>query len=67
MASISFKRVSFLYFMAFGIFQYEVRITMNVGKSSLSLFRVILRYVNPGTEAVAGHLTIYPSWAKTGR
>ncbi|KAM5304312.1 laminin subunit alpha-3 isoform 1-T1 [Glossophaga mutica] len=46
--------------------QNEVRIKMNVGKSSLSMFRVILRYVNPGTEAVAGHLTIYPSWAKTG-
>lgn len=46
--------------------QNEVRIVLNVGKSSLSLFRVILRYVNPGTEAVAGHVTIYPSWAEAG-
>ncbi|PNJ81056.1 LAMA3 isoform 1 [Pongo abelii] len=42
--------------------QNDVRITLNVGKSSGSLFRVILRYVNPGTEAVSGHITIYPSW-----
>ncbi|XP_054528114.2 laminin subunit alpha-3 isoform X6 [Pan troglodytes] len=44
--------------------QNDVRITLNVGKSSGSLFRVILRYVNPGTEAVSGHITIYPSWGK---
>ncbi|XP_030666503.1 laminin subunit alpha-3 isoform X2 [Nomascus leucogenys] len=42
--------------------QNDVRITLNVGKSSGSLFRVILRYINPGTEAVSGHITIYPSW-----
>uniref|UniRef100_A0A4X1VPX5 Laminin subunit alpha-3 n=1 Tax=Sus scrofa TaxID=9823 RepID=A0A4X1VPX5_PIG len=42
--------------------QNEVRIVMNVGKSSLSLFRVVLRYINPGTEAVSGRVTIYPSW-----
>ncbi|KAM7127014.1 laminin subunit alpha-3 isoform 1-T1 [Molossus nigricans] len=46
--------------------QNEVRVTLNVGTSSLSLFRVILRYINPGTEAVAGHVTIYPSRANTG-
>uniref|UniRef100_G3T1I4 Laminin subunit alpha 3 n=1 Tax=Loxodonta africana TaxID=9785 RepID=G3T1I4_LOXAF len=46
--------------------QNEVRITLNVGKSELSLFRVILRYVNPGTDTVFGHITIYPSWAKAG-
>ena len=46
--------------------QNEVRIVMNVGKSSLSLFRVVLRYINPGTEAVSGRVTIYPSWAKAG-
>uniref|UniRef100_A0A8C7BKK5 Laminin subunit alpha 3 n=1 Tax=Neovison vison TaxID=452646 RepID=A0A8C7BKK5_NEOVI len=40
--------------------QNEVRIMLNVGKSSHSLFRVILKYVNPGTEAVSGHVTIYP-------
>lgn len=53
--------------MAFGIFQNEIKIMLNVGKSSLSLFRTILRYINPGTEAVSGHVTIYPSWAKAGR
>ena len=50
----------------FGIFQNEVRIMLNVGKSSLSLFHVVLRYMNPGTEAVSGRITIYPSWAKAG-
>ncbi|XP_014977169.3 laminin subunit alpha-3 [Macaca mulatta] len=44
--------------------QNDVRITLNVGKSSGSLFHVILRYINPGTEAVSGHITIYPSWGK---
>uniref|UniRef100_A0A2K6LHJ6 Laminin subunit alpha-3 n=1 Tax=Rhinopithecus bieti TaxID=61621 RepID=A0A2K6LHJ6_RHIBE len=42
--------------------QNDVRITLNVGKSSGSLFHVILRYINPGAEAVSGHITIYPSW-----
>ncbi|KAL4838838.1 hypothetical protein H8958_020475 [Nasalis larvatus] len=42
--------------------QNDVRITLNVGKSSGSLFHIILRYINPGTEAVSGHITIYPSW-----
>ena len=51
----------------FGIFQNEVRIMLNVGKSSLSLFHVILKYINPGTEAVSGHVTLYPSWAEAGR
>nr|XP_020138029.1 laminin subunit alpha-3 isoform X4 [Microcebus murinus] len=46
--------------------QNDVRIILNVGKSNLSLFRVILRYVNPGTEAVSGHITISPSWPKAG-
>ncbi|KAB0407041.1 hypothetical protein E2I00_006136, partial [Balaenoptera physalus] len=47
--------------------QNEVRIVLNVGKSSLSLFRVVLRYINPGAEAVSGRVTIYPSWAKAGK
>uniref|UniRef100_A0A8C0PC17 Laminin subunit alpha-3 n=1 Tax=Canis lupus familiaris TaxID=9615 RepID=A0A8C0PC17_CANLF len=46
--------------------QNEVRIMLNVGKSSLSLFHVILKYINPGTEAVSGHVTLYPSWAEAG-
>ncbi|XP_048219198.1 laminin subunit alpha-3 isoform X2 [Perognathus longimembris pacificus] len=46
--------------------QNEVRLTLNVGKSNLSLFRIILRYINPGAETVSGHITIYPSWTKSG-
>nr|XP_051707297.1 laminin subunit alpha-3 isoform X2 [Oryctolagus cuniculus] len=46
--------------------QDEVQVMLNVGKSTLSLFHVILRYVNPGSEAVSGHISIYPSWAKGG-
>ncbi|KAM5221985.1 laminin subunit alpha-3-like [Ctenodactylus gundi] len=46
--------------------QNEVRISLTVGRSSLSSFRVILRYVNPGSEAVSGHITICPSWSKAG-
>ncbi|XP_036761629.2 laminin subunit alpha-3 isoform X2 [Manis pentadactyla] len=45
--------------------QNEVKIMLNVGKSSLNLFHVILRYIHPGTEAVSGRVIIYPSWAKT--
>ncbi|KAM9226168.1 laminin subunit alpha-3-like [Dugong dugon] len=47
--------------------QNEVRIMLNVGKSELSLFRVILRYINPGTDAVFGHIIIYPSRANAGQ
>ena len=47
-------------------FQNEVRIMLSVGKSSLSLFHVVLRYMNPGTEAISGRIAIYPSWAKAG-
>ncbi|XP_037662307.1 laminin subunit alpha-3 isoform X2 [Choloepus didactylus] len=46
--------------------QNEVRIMLNVGKSKLSLFRVILRYINPGTEAVSGHIIIYSPWVNEG-
>ncbi|XP_023597830.1 laminin subunit alpha-3 isoform X2 [Trichechus manatus latirostris] len=46
--------------------QNEVRIMLNVGKSELSLFRVILRYINPGTDAVFGHIIIYPPRANAG-
>lgn len=67
LASISLNQLSCLSFMAFGIFQNEVRIMLNVGESSLSLFRAVLRYINPGTEAVSGHITIYPSQGNTGR
>uniref|UniRef100_A0A8D0LAX1 Laminin subunit alpha 3 n=1 Tax=Sphenodon punctatus TaxID=8508 RepID=A0A8D0LAX1_SPHPU len=41
--------------------QNEVRITLNVEKSNLYLFHVILRYINPGIEMVSGHITAYQS------
>ncbi|KAM6148377.1 laminin subunit alpha-3 [Erethizon dorsatum] len=44
--------------------QNEVMLKLDVGKSDFSMFQIILRYVNPGTEALSGHLTIYPSWMK---
>ncbi|XP_060030064.1 laminin subunit alpha-3 [Erinaceus europaeus] len=46
--------------------QNEVRIMLNVRESSLSLFRVILKYVNPDTKEVYGHVTIYPSSDNAG-
>ncbi|XP_021568496.1 laminin subunit alpha-3, partial [Carlito syrichta] len=46
--------------------QNDVRITLNVEMSNRSLFCVILRYVNPGTEAASGHISIYPSWSEAG-
>ncbi|XP_052597506.1 laminin subunit alpha-3 isoform X1 [Peromyscus californicus insignis] len=45
--------------------QNEVRMRLTVGKSNLSLFHIILRYVNPGTEEVSGRITVYPSWAQS--
>ncbi|XP_069076126.1 laminin subunit alpha-3 isoform X1 [Pleurodeles waltl] len=38
-------------------FQNEVRVNLNVKKSKLYLFRVILRYVNPGSEVQTGRIT----------
>ncbi|XP_010637029.1 laminin subunit alpha-3 isoform X1 [Fukomys damarensis] len=46
--------------------QNKVKLTLDVGKADGSLFRIILRYVNPGTEAVAGHITIYPNMTQKG-
>ncbi|XP_014426018.2 laminin subunit alpha-3 isoform X2 [Pelodiscus sinensis] len=46
--------------------QNEVRITLNVEKSNLYLFRVILRYINPGIEMVSGHITAGQSLPETG-
>lgn len=45
--------------------QNEVRMRLTVRKSNLSLFHIILRYVNPGTEEVSGRITVYPSWAQS--
>ncbi|XP_069477011.1 laminin subunit alpha-3 isoform X2 [Ambystoma mexicanum] len=37
--------------------QNEVRVTLNVEKSNLYLFHIILRYINPETEAETGQIT----------
>lgn len=41
--------------------QNEVKVRLTVRKSSLSLFRIILRYINPGMEEVSGRITVYSS------
>ncbi|XP_038622372.1 laminin subunit alpha-3 [Tachyglossus aculeatus] len=46
--------------------QNEVKITLKVEKSSLHLFLVILRYLNPGMETVLGRVTAYPSLSGGG-
>uniref|UniRef100_A0A8D2JD09 Laminin subunit alpha 3 n=1 Tax=Varanus komodoensis TaxID=61221 RepID=A0A8D2JD09_VARKO len=44
--------------------QNEVRITLNVEKPNLSLFQVILRYINPGMAVAFGHIIAYESHGK---
>uniref|UniRef100_A0A8C8VNC6 Laminin subunit alpha 3 n=1 Tax=Pelusios castaneus TaxID=367368 RepID=A0A8C8VNC6_9SAUR len=46
--------------------QNEVKIILNVEKSNLCLFRVILRYINPGIEVVSGRITAYQSRPERG-
>ncbi|KFP23247.1 Laminin subunit alpha-3, partial [Egretta garzetta] len=46
--------------------QNEVRITLNVEKSNLSLFRIILRYINPGGETLSARISACPSPPETG-
>nr|XP_056710908.1 laminin subunit alpha-3 [Euleptes europaea] len=46
--------------------QNEVRITLNVEKSNLYLFHVILRYINPGNTVVSGHIIAYQSRLQKG-
>ncbi|XP_052643533.1 laminin subunit alpha-3 isoform X2 [Harpia harpyja] len=46
--------------------QNEVRITLNVEKSNLYLFRIILRYINPGGETLSGHISACQSRPETG-
>lgn len=41
--------------------QNEVRVRLSVRQSSLSLFRIVLRYISPGTEAISGRITLYSS------
>uniref|UniRef100_A0A8C3JMH8 Laminin subunit alpha 3 n=1 Tax=Calidris pygmaea TaxID=425635 RepID=A0A8C3JMH8_9CHAR len=44
--------------------QNEVRITLNVEKSNLSLFRIILRYINPGGETLSGRISAWAAQRK---
>uniref|UniRef100_A0A8C0EHE2 Laminin subunit alpha 3 n=1 Tax=Bubo bubo TaxID=30461 RepID=A0A8C0EHE2_BUBBB len=44
--------------------QNEVRITLNVEKSNLYLFRIILRYINPGSETVSGRISAWAAQSK---
>uniref|UniRef100_A0A8C8EC97 Laminin subunit alpha 3 n=1 Tax=Otus sunia TaxID=257818 RepID=A0A8C8EC97_9STRI len=44
--------------------QNEVRITLNVEKSNLYLFRIILRYINPGSETVSGRISAWTAQSK---
>ncbi|XP_044280230.1 laminin subunit alpha-3 [Varanus komodoensis] len=46
--------------------QNEVRITLNVEKPNLSLFQVILRYINPGMAVAFGHIIAYESRTQKG-
>ncbi|XP_010131481.1 PREDICTED: laminin subunit alpha-3, partial [Buceros rhinoceros silvestris] len=46
--------------------QNEVRITLNVEKSNLYLFRIILRYINPGGETLSGRVSACQSQPETG-
>lgn len=57
---------SFFLVLLTSILQNEVRITLNVEKSNLNLFHVILRYINPGTAVVSGHIITYQSRPQKG-
>ncbi|XP_055561723.1 laminin subunit alpha-3 [Falco cherrug] len=46
--------------------QNEVRITLNVEKSNHYLFRIILRYINPGGEILSGRISACQSQPETG-
>ncbi|XP_016152212.1 PREDICTED: laminin subunit alpha-3 [Ficedula albicollis] len=46
--------------------QNEVRITLNVEKSNLYLFRIILRYINPGGETLPGRISAWQSQPGAG-
>ncbi|KFQ61756.1 Laminin subunit alpha-3, partial [Pelecanus crispus] len=46
--------------------QNEVRITLNVEKSNIYLFRIILRYINPGGETLSGRISACQSQPETG-
>ncbi|XP_043921292.1 laminin subunit alpha-3 isoform X3 [Protopterus annectens] len=45
--------------------QNEVRVTLHVEKFTLSLFRVALRYVNPGPDTISSRMTAYQSRSNT--
>nr|XP_033789765.1 laminin subunit alpha-3 [Geotrypetes seraphini] len=46
--------------------QNEVKLTLSVEESKLYVFRVILRYINPGTQTLHGRITAYRSRSNSG-
>ncbi|XP_056377714.1 laminin subunit alpha-3 isoform X2 [Hyla sarda] len=46
--------------------QNEVRVPVHVGKSNLNLFRIILRYINPGVNSITGRITAQRSRSSKG-
>ncbi|XP_009072322.1 PREDICTED: laminin subunit alpha-3, partial [Acanthisitta chloris] len=46
--------------------QNEVRISLNVEKSNLYLFRIILRYINPGGDTLSGRISACQSRPEGG-
>lgn len=66
-ADTSLQPLLYTSLLFWGTFQNEVKVRLTVRKSSLSLFRIILRYINPGVEEVSGRITVYSSRGKSGR
>ncbi|XP_069587314.1 laminin subunit alpha-3 [Ranitomeya imitator] len=46
--------------------QNEVRVPVTVGKSNLNLFRIILRYINPGVSVINGQISVHRSRSTKG-
>ncbi|KAM6103707.1 LOW QUALITY PROTEIN: laminin subunit alpha-3 [Theristicus caerulescens] len=61
-----FPRFSWRGYARMSSIQNEVRITLNVEKSNLYLFRIILRYINPGGETLSGRISACQSRPETG-
>ncbi|XP_067833792.1 laminin subunit alpha-3 isoform X2 [Heptranchias perlo] len=45
--------------------QNNVRVTVHVEKRNLNMFRIALRYINPGFSTVYGHVTVYQAQQST--
>ncbi|RMC15508.1 hypothetical protein DUI87_07700 [Hirundo rustica rustica] len=61
-----FPRFSWRGYAQMSSIQNEVRITLNVEKSNLYLFRIILRYINPGGETLSGRISACQSQPGAG-